>query len=124
MSSNQYFAAVPTDEIAQEILKRVEDYRTYVKDSGILRQLRASYRTYYTKSSAIEDVGQVGEFASLSSNEYANLVRNVKSMVASSKPAWDAKAANSDSKSLQSAQLSNAILEYVMTDKRCETNLL
>jgi len=47
----------------------------------------------------------------------------MKSTIAQSKPAWDAKASNSDAKSLQSAQLANAILEYVMTDKRCETNL-
>lgn len=45
-------------------------------------------------------------------------------MVGSQKPAWDAKAANSDSASIAAAQLANGVLDYVMTEKRCENNLL
>lgn len=120
----RYFAQLETENIASEIEKRVEDYRTYIRDSGILNQLRTSHAAYYTKSNRMESKGAYGEYSSVVSNEYANLIRNLKQNVQSSKPAWDAKASNSDSKSLQSAQLANGILDYVMTDQRCETNLV
>lgn len=120
----RYFATLETTEIAKEIQSKVDDYREYLRDSGTVRQLRASYNAFYPKASSIEDGGEYGEYAIISANEYGNLVRHLKSMVASSKPAWDARAANSDSKSLQSAQLANSVLDYVMTERRCERQLL
>lgn len=118
-----YFAQETSDNIAQEIEQKVKDYREHLRTTGRLQKLRTSHTTYYPRSVGIENVGEYGEFASVVSNEYANLIRHIKSMVASNKPAWDQKASNSDSASISSAQLANGILDYVMTEKRCETYL-
>jgi hypothetical protein len=45
--SNEYWASVPIDKIANEILGKYDDYKTWLRTSGFAHRIRTAYETYY-----------------------------------------------------------------------------
>ena len=115
----QYWATKPPEEIIEELTSRVQAYDKHLESSGILAELRDSFKTFYGDST-ISDVGSQGELKAIRINHYASLIRNLVSLVTNNKPAWQPVASNSDSASQSSSILAVGLLDYYMKDRRLD----
>lgn len=126
-----YFATLPSDEIASELDKRVETWYNNLGQSGIFRKMKKSYSAYYGynstgsghTSSEIIKSGQQGELSLVKANHFRNLLQHLLVMTTSQRPAMDARAINTDYRSLAQTLLANGILDYYMREKRLERYL-
>lgn len=117
---NKYWATLSGNEIAEEIMGKFEDYRDYMERSGIIRDLRKSYETFFGNPH-IEDVDE--SIKAIHVNHYASYIRNIHNMVTASRPAWEAQAVNTDLESQADTQLAGGLLDYYMREKQIETKL-
>ena len=130
MSSDKYFASLPKDEIGTELMRKVNEWYTHVSASGIFNKMKKSYYFYYGYSektgSSTSDVissGEQGELSLVRVNHYRNLIQHIKVMTTSSRPAMEARAINTDHRSLAQTILANSILDYYLREKRLEEHL-
>jgi hypothetical protein len=131
MDTKPYFATLPSDEICSEIIKRVETYYSSLDDTGMLKKYRKAYAMnygytgsgYFNSSSDVGFGGEQGELALIKVNGFRNLIQHVLVMTTSSRPSLEARATNTDTKSLAQTILANGILDYYMRDKRLERYL-
>lgn len=120
---SKYFANLPTKEIGAEIFKRIDDYYDYLQTSGRKELWQRAYNFYYravTSGSHIYSSGKQGEYENIKINHYRNLLIHLKTMTTQARPTFDAKATNSDYKSVAQTILSNSLLEYYMREKKAE----
>lgn len=121
MSNNDIYWAASTENIAKEMLDRVESQQRYLKSSGILSELRKSYREFYGNI-YIESIDQ--SLKAIHVNHYANLIRHMLSMITSTRPAWEPRAVNSDLESQSTTTLASGLLDYYLREKHIEKKLI
>ena len=114
---NQYWASVEKEKIGEKVMAKVDSYKHYLSQSGILSDLRKSYDTFYG-TTQIEDVDQ--SLKAIHVNHFGNLIRHIHVMVTSQRPAWEPRAVNSDSESQSLTQLAAGLLDYYMREKKLE----
>jgi hypothetical protein len=128
----KYFATLPTDEIGGELVSVVEEFYNEIEQSGYYTLLRKSYRAYFGISSdfstmfdmkSLRATGDQGELTKININHYRNLITHLLVMTTAQRPAMDARAINSDYKSLSQAILATGILDYYLREKRLESYL-
>lgn len=117
----EYWAAQGPDKIAKEITGRFENYQMYLVQSGLLSELRKSFKTFYG-ATEIKSVDQ--SLKAIHVNHYASYIRNIHNMVTGNRPAWDTQAANTDLESQADTQLGTSLLDYYMREKHIETKLV
>lgn len=105
------------EKIASEIMGARKDYEKYLEQSGILGELRKSYRTYYGQTE-IKTLDQ--SLQAIHVNHYANLIRHVHVDVTSQRPAWEPRAVNTDMESQADTQLAAGLLDFCMREKHIE----
>jgi len=115
-----YWAAAPENKIGGKVLDQFADFKKYLLDSGIIKKLRKSYSAYYGNIN-IKDLDQ--SLKAIHVNNYAALVNSLHVMVTSSRPAWSARAINSDLKSQGNAELAEGLLDYYMKEQGIENHL-
>jgi len=121
-----YWASVPSDEIADKILARVDDFYEYLQLSGRLALYMRSYNYYYRprfSGGALNAVGEQGELTALSVNNYRNLLSHLETMTTQQRPYFEPKATNSDAKSQAQVILAAGLLDYYMREKGLEGKL-
>jgi len=122
-SRNEYFAALPTKEIAGELYNLKNKYYEHLEKIGHFTLLKAAHQTYYKASfigGRLRRTGENMEYVEMSVNHYRNLLQHVLSMVTSQRPAFEPKASNTDYKSMAQTQLAAGLLEYYMRTKKME----
>ncbi len=67
--------------------------------------------------------GEQGEIANLPVNHLRNIAQNILVMITATRPAMEARAVNTDYKSLVQTKLANGLLDYYMREKRLELNM-
>lgn len=122
-----YFAALPAEDLAGELIKRVDGYYNWVMTSGRLARWRVAYDTYYGQrgthnSSFVSAGGEKGELSFLMSNEYRNLVSHVLVMAQQSRPSLETVAINTDAASKAQAYVAKGLIEYYRRDGKIDTN--
>lgn len=126
----EYFATLEDEnELAAEIWDRVKDF--YVRMRGRLYYLRAaeSFRMYYGLRTAEDpfDVtaitmgGPTGSHSFIKVNHYYSFGQSLVAMATANKPDWVAIPANSDSKSIQSKEVGQKLLDSYMRETNFET---
>lgn len=119
-STNYNWAAVPIEEIADEITAKYDDYLKFISDTGYLDKFRASYQRYYNidQDGAYRvSVNPDGSMARVTINHYKNLLKRLHILVTQSKVNFIPRARNSDVKSQIEADLAKGILEYYADEK-------
>jgi hypothetical protein len=116
---DQYWASKPTEEIGAELMKKVEEYQEYLRNSGVMDELRESYKAFYG-STSLGEAGAQGELTAIEVNHYASLVRSIHTMVTSQRPSWEPRATNTDVKSQAQCILAAGLLDYYSREKRME----
>lgn len=120
MSNNKYWASLPTKEVGRELEARNTEYKDFLRNSGILEELKKSYRLFYGNSAIQED--DDGHTA-MSVNHYASLIRSIHTSVTNQRPAFQALAVNSDYESQADTQLASGLLDFYMRTKRLEDHM-
>lgn len=128
---DEYFALLPKEEIGAELIRRTEDWYTNLGTMGIYRKMRRSYAAYFgysadsrgINSTEVISGGEQGELSLLKVNHFRNLMQHMLVMTTASRPAMDARAINTDYKSIAQTLLANGILDYYMREKKLERYL-
>jgi len=126
-----YWATLDKEEIASQLAKHVDLWYENLGASGIYRKMRKSYAAYYGynstgaghTSSEMIKTGEQGELTLIKANHFRNLLQHLLVMTTSSRPAMEARAVNTDYRSLAQTILANGILDYYMREKRLERYL-
>lgn len=127
--SNQfkdYWASVPSDEIADNILDKVDKYYEFLSLTGRLDLYRRSWNYYYPSSRTggmLNPTGQQGELTSISVNHYRNLLTHLETLTTQQRPAFEPRATNSDVKSQSQVILATGLLDYYMRIMKLERNI-
>lgn len=134
MSDIEYWASKPSEEVGQEIFKRVEEFYDNLKKDGFYYLLRKSYNAYYGiqggpsgqmfMSSDILRGGKQGENYNFKANIYRNVLQHMLVLVTSERPAYETMAVNTDFKSQSQAELGDGLLEYYTTEKRSDRSMV
>ncbi len=131
-SQNQeiYFAARDADETTAVLLSKANSWFQDLDTSGYLDKLRsmwaAYHGAYYTSVQGGHQItfsGEQGEFANLPVNHLHNIAQNMLVMITATRPSMEARAVNTDYKSLVQTKLANGLLDYYMREKRLERYL-
>jgi hypothetical protein len=127
--SDVYFAA---DEDPKRVAATCMDKaRTFYNDQGTnqyLELLRRQWLAYHNQNSddfageshTIGFTGEEGELVSLNVNHYRNIGQHILQMITATRPTIEARAINTDVKSLIQATLANSIMDYYMREKGLE----
>lgn len=129
-SDNIYFAAKEGNKTASVLVGKVNEWTNNLDTNGYLDKLRAAYYAYhgayYADTASGHQItfgGEQGELVNLPINHYRNIAQHMLVMTVSNRPAMDARATNTDYKSLVQARLCNNILDYYLRDKKLEVYL-
>jgi hypothetical protein len=121
-----YFANLPTDEIGDAILKRVEGYYDHLVTSGKMELYRRSYQQYYNAlrtGGKVGRIGEQGEYSSISVNDFRNLLLHLQVLTSSERLSFEPQATNTDKKTQAQTILASGLLDYYMRTKRLEKKL-
>lgn len=129
-NNSVYFGADIASATASTLIGKVDEWSNSLESNGFIEKLRSSYfayhGAYYADVSSGHQVtfgGEQGELVNLPVNHYRNIAQHMLTMVTSNRPAMQARAVNTDYKSLVQASLANSILDYYMREKKLEVYL-
>lgn len=122
---NMYFAADEDASSAVEYLtQKSQEWFRNIQYNNYLEKIKHSWSSYhgvyYQDSHNINFGGEQGELVNLAVNHFRNIARITLNMVTASRPSFQARAINTDNKSLIQAQLANGLLDYYMRERRLE----
>lgn len=121
-----YFAARKPEDAAAALMEKAQTFYRTLEANDYIDKLRRMYNAYYGSYSPdssgheITFTGEQGELVQLPVNHFRNLARNIYNMIIANRPSLEARAVNSDYKSLSQTYLANGILDYYMREKGLE----
>lgn len=125
-----YFASKDSKDTAGILLGKANAWTNSIESSGYLEKLRSMWRAYYgayydsvSSGHQITFGGEQGELVQLPVNHLRNLASHIITMTTSNRPSMEARAVNTDYKSISQTKLANGILDYYMREKRLEVFL-
>lgn len=125
-----YFAAKDSKEAAGILLDKAHNWFLSLDTNGYLGKLRTMWAAYHgayftgnDNSHTITFGGEQGELVQMSVNHLRNVARRILTYITATRPAMQARAINTDYKSLVQTKLANGLLDYYMREKRLESYL-
>lgn len=119
-----YWAALPTERLGIELVKKVGAYGTSTTTKKIAELQSVAYQYYFGQdpsgvhaTSQVLRGGEAGELAEMRVNHSRPLVNTLLNLICSQKVVWTPKATNTDYDSLKQVKLAQAVLEYYWSDK-------
>lgn len=129
-NDNVYFAAKDADETAAILETKSNEWFQSLDSTGYLEKLRTMWAAYHGAfysstgdSHSISFGGEQGELTQIGVNHLRNLAQHMLNMITSTRPMMQARAINTDFKSLVQTKLANGLLDYYMRDHRLEEYL-
>jgi hypothetical protein len=123
-----YFAARDSEQAAAAALEKARTYYSQIKSNSYVTKLANMYKFYYgnfnkgtSENHTISFTGEEGELVSIPVNMFRNLARHIINIITANRPVLEAKAINTDYKSLSQTYLANGILDYYMREKNLES---
>lgn len=126
----QYFAVKEPKETAAVLLRRAGTFYNYLESNAYLDKLYRMWEFYHGQM--YESVGSghkvtfggvQGELSQVPVNHFRNLAQHIYVMITSNRPIMEARALNTDYKSLSQATVANGILDYYMRERKLENCL-
>lgn len=128
--SNVYFANKNPEDLAGDLLYRAKSFYNFLNQNDYLVKIADNWRFYYGLfrnslylGHKISYTGEQGELVSLPVNEFRNIAQHIYVMITANRPVMEARAINTDAKSMTQAYLANGILDYYMREKNLEDAL-
>lgn len=130
MTETKYFAAKEATKTADILLYRANAWYNQLYNNGYLSKVRDMWMAYHGcyyggpgNSHKISFGGEQGEIVNLAVNHIRNLSQHVIVMVTANRPAIQARATNTDFKSIVQTKLAEGLLDYYLREKRLEKYL-
>lgn len=130
MSDPVYFAANTPEKAASVVLDKANSWFQTLYSNGYLDKIRemwmAYHGAYYGSASSGHKIlfgGEQGELTQMAVNHLRNIASHMLVMITANRPAMQARATNTDYKSLVQTRLANDLLDYYMREKRLEKYL-
>lgn len=128
---SKYFAAVSDHKkLGSNLASKVTGFQMMSKALGIHNKLKNAWASYngmfwntFGGSHQVTFTGEQGELSQIPVNHIKNIITHMKTMTLASRPALDARAINTDPKSLVQAQLATGLLDYYLREMRLEKNI-
>jgi hypothetical protein len=117
--TERYWATLPPEQLATELMTRWQDWRRYFWASGIGVKAEKGRRYYFglndlgEASSRVQQGGDKGQYLKMVLNEIRPIVQRSLAMIGAQAPVMAPVAANSDADARQQAISSRGILEHV-----------
>lgn len=122
-----YFAAQDGEKLAGICMDKSKSFYDTMEANFYLDKLAKQWYFYHGEfasnggtSHEVGFTGEQGELATLPVNHFRNIARHMLVMITSNRPTMDARAVNTDYKSLAQTYLANGILDYYMREKKLE----
>lgn len=123
----QYFAAKAPDQLASILLGKGRSFFNLLESNAYLEKLNNMWRAYHGDygndldyGHRLNFVGEQGEYVNLIVNHFRNLAQHMYVIVTANRPVMEARAINTDYKSMAQTYLANGILDYYMREKNLE----
>lgn len=127
-SNDKYFAADDADVAVSHLMRKSREWFDCVVSYNHLDKIKKSWEAYhgyyFDKGHEITFGGEQGELVNLPVNHYRNIARHTLNIVTANRPAFQARATNTDYKSQEQVILANGLLEYYLREKRLERYLI
>ena len=127
-------ASIDEDTLGAELVERVNSYDRYVERKGLLEGWKRSWRTYYSLGEDDGDAagfgrgvmfgGKQGELSLIDANHYRTLARRIITLTTENRPAIEARATNTDPKSVAQTHIARGVMEYYLREERLEESLI
>lgn len=124
---SEYFAAKEAKDCAGILLDKGNSFFNMLRANAYLVKLQNMWRAYHGAyvddagyGHKINFTGEQGELVVLPVNHFRNLAQHIYVMITANRPVMEARAINTDYKSMAQTYLANGILEYYMREKRLE----
>ena len=114
----KYFASLPTKEIGDRLVKKIEDYYCYMKDMNHYNKIKKTYEMYFGlgryAAHKVHARGEEGEYLNVVLNHLRSVIKNILVLTMKNRPTFKAVAINSDANSQSSARLGDYLIDYYM----------
>lgn len=127
---SKYFAALPSKDAVAQCEARIQKWSAYVTSNDFIEKIKKSWMYYHGSFGSkgaehrLSGDGDQGELVRFPVNHYRNIGLHLLNMTTASRPAMQARASNTDYKSLTQTILANGLLDYYMREKHLEDYLL
>lgn len=125
---NKYFADRDSKDLADIVLSRSQTFYNTMRMNSFLDKIVRSWQAYHGVQDSgnnygheISFTGEQGELTSIPVNHYRNLADHIINMITTNRPVLEARAVNTDYKSLAQTYVANSVLDYYMRDKNLES---
>lgn len=121
-----YFAKEDRKKLSGILKSKTDSWYKSLARNEYLKKIEKSWSYYYGmfggngSGHEMSFGGEQGEIVNISFNQYRNIAENIKVLVASNRPAFQARAVNDDYKSRVQTRLANGLLEFYLREKRLE----
>jgi hypothetical protein len=116
--NNEYFAKRDAEDTARIVLTKADRWFHSLDVNGYLDKLKQAWSSYHGayysdlgSGHRITFGGEQGELSNLPVNHYRNICRHILTMVTANRPIMEARATNTDYKSLVQTNLANGLLD-------------
>lgn len=124
----KYFAAEDADKLANICLNKASSFYNILTMNYYLDNLVRMWLFYHGQYNAtiagdshrVSFMGEEGELVGLPVNHFRNIAQHMLNMITANRPSMEARAVNTDYKSLAQTYLANGILDYYMREKKLE----
>ena len=113
------------DQLAGELLTRVDQFQNYVIQTGIYyswyqnkRFYENRFNTGFMQGPDILDIGEQGELKTAAFNHFRNILRHMLNALTAQVPAFEVSAQNTDLSSRRASRLGKEIINYYFKVKR------
>ena len=125
-----YFAADDAKKLASAALGKSETFFNTLRANAMIDKWFKMWQFYHGAfyndvgyGHQIDFSGEQGELTMLPINHFRNIARHILTMITSNRPVMEARAINTDYKSLAQTYLANGILDYYMRERGLEDKL-
>ena len=127
-SIEKYFAAEDAKRLASTCLAKSTSFYNILTMNYYLDNLVRMWLFYHGQYNAtiagdshrVSFMGEQGELVGLPVNHFRNIAQHMLNMITANRPTMEARAVNTDYKSLSQTYLANGILDYYMHEKKLE----
>ena len=127
LNDEMYFASKKAEDCAGILLAKGDSFFNILRANAYLEKMGRMWRAYHGAFSSdlgyghsVEFTGEQAELVQLPVNHFRNIAQHMYTMVTANRPIMEARAVNTDYKSLAQTYVANGILDYYMREKHLE----
>lgn len=124
--TDEYWAALAVDELTPELNERIDSFYRWVESSGRRYIWARAYEVYNQALLNGPDInygGNQGEYHLITINQTRNIIKHLINLTINTRPTFEPRASNTDSRSQKQTKLARSLLDYYLRDKRLERHI-